>query len=141
MALYDKATKVAPVSTLAPQAVTAAVNGATVDLQNFEAATVVFNLGAFTGTTPTATLDIQDSPDGAVWTSVVAANLIGGALPAAAAVIPANTPALVKRGYIGIQRYLRACVTAVSGTTPSLLLSAHVTREMPRTLPTAASAL
>jgi hypothetical protein len=121
-------------SSIRAQAVTAAVNGAGVELANFNSATVVFDLGTFAGTTPTATIKIQESDDNVTFTDVAAADLIGGALPG----IDATTDETVyKRGYIGIKKYVRVIVSAIAGTSPSLPMSAVVIRGHARTYPVA----
>lgn len=113
-------------ASIAAQTVTAAVNGASVDLQGFESATFSLDLGTFAGTTPTATIKIQESADGTTFTDVAAADLLGGALPASFAA--ADAAKTYKRGYIGDKRYVRAIVSAVTGTGPSLPLSVTVIR-------------
>lgn len=133
MATADLYHEMSPASSIVAQAVTAPVNGAAVDLQGFDGALILIDAGTFSGTTPTATVKIQDSPDSTTWTDVAAANLIGGALPAT--IDTTNDVTLYERAYRGVQRYLRVIVSAVTGTTPSLPLSAVITRSNARKKP------
>lgn len=133
MASRDLYNSVSPASSIVAQAVTATVNGTGVDLQGFESADVLIDLGTFAGTTPTATIQIQESDDNSTFTAVAAADLIGGALPAT--IDPTNDVALYERGYIGTKRYIRVAVTAVTGTSPSLPMSAVVVRGHARSKP------
>lgn len=85
---------------------------------------LVIALGVFAGTTPTATLQIQDSPDNSVWTLVPAALLAGG--PVIPQITPANANTVIRRAYIGLNRYVRVAITAMAGTGPSLPICALV---------------
>jgi hypothetical protein len=72
-----------------------------------------------TGTTPTLTPLIEESDDNSTYTTVAAADLIGGAPPVFDSTY-ANS--VVKRGYRGTKRYVRARYSAVSGTSPSFTM-------------------
>lgn len=137
MGVWDDSQDLDAVDTILPQLLTAAANGTTVDLSGYDAASIVFALGVFGGTGPSASIDIQDSPDGTTWTSVPAASLVGGALPTITPGVSDNQ--VCKRGYLGLQRYIRAAVTAISGTGPSLPICAVAVRSRPVKLPTAAT--
>ena len=126
MAIRDLYNNVSPATSLSARAVAAAVNGAGVDMQGFDSADILIDLGTFAGTTPTATIQIQESDDNTNFTAVAAADLIGGALPAS--IDTTNDETLYERGYIGSKRYIRVAVTAVGGTGPSLPMSAVVVR-------------
>jgi hypothetical protein len=108
---------------LAPASRTAAVNGTGVDLANFDKAAVVLDLGAIGGTSPSFTFQVQDSDDNSAFAAVAAADLDGGQPAAVTA-----GGAISEVGYHGIKRYLRVAITAVSGTSPTLLCSATVVR-------------
>lgn len=123
------------VQSIAPQAVTAALNGAGVDLQNFNAALFVVDLGAIAGTTPTADIALQESDDNVTFTAIAAGNLLGGGQ--IAQITGANDAQVYKRGYIGTKRYVRAAVTATGGTSPSLPMSAHLVLGEPYDAPVA----
>lgn len=117
---------------VAPQAVTAAINGSGVDRANFDSVEFEINLGTFGGTTPTATIKLQESDDNSTFTDIVAADILGGALPT---IDTTNDVAVHKRGYIGNKRYVRGIVSAVSGTTPSLPMSITVIKGCARKYP------
>lgn len=121
------------VNSINAQAVTATLNGTSADLQGFESAQVLIDLGTFGGTTPTATIQIQDSADDATFAAVAAADLQGGALPDP--IDTTNDAQLLVRGYIGSKRYVRVAVTATGGTSPSLPMSATIQRGHARTQP------
>jgi hypothetical protein len=102
------------------------------NMQGYESAEFAFLIGAVSGTTPTATLLIEESADNSTFTTVAAADLIGGALP----VLDGTQNIVVKRGYRGILQYVRARVSAMTGTTPSYAIGCVITQSHPRHLPT-----
>jgi hypothetical protein len=106
---------------LAPASRTATVNGTGIDLANADGATAIMQAGAAGGTTPSFTFKVQESDDDSTYADVAAADLVGSQ---PAAVTAAQAP--VRVGYIGKKRYLRWAITAVSGTSPTLLCSAGV---------------
>jgi len=128
----DLYSNISPATSLAPQVATATGDGAAVDLTGFESATVLLTLGNFGGTSPTATVKIQSSPDNSAWTDVAAADLIGGALPS---LTGSNDSTTYSRGYRGDVRYLRVIISAVGGTDPTLPVSAVVVRSHARENP------
>lgn len=130
--LYDGSSGLSPASTLVPQVATGAVTGVSIDLSGFESATVVINLGTFGGTTPGANIRIQESDDGSVWGNVGPEDLIGGALPA---FDTSNDAAVIRRGYSGSKQFLRVTIPSVSGTSPTIPISALVLRGDARTQP------
>lgn len=133
--MRDLYNDIAPAQSLSPRAVTAAVNGAGVDLRGFDSATFLVDTGTITGTTPTATVALQESDDNVTFTAIAAADLLGGALPAS--IDPTNDDTLYRRGYLGTRRYVRVAVTAVSGTGPSLPMAGSVVRGHPAQAPVA----
>jgi hypothetical protein len=127
-----------PTVSIAPQTVTTTLNGTGVDHAGYQAAALLIALGVFAGTTPTATIQVQESDDNISFTAVSAANLAnGGVIPQ---ITPANANTMIRRGYLGLKRYLRVAVTAIAGTTPSLPLCAVVLLDSAEKQPTAASA-
>lgn len=124
--IKDIYNSLSPASSIAAQAVATPVNGAGVDLAGFAGADVLIDLGTFAGTTPTATVQIQESDDNVTYTAVAATDLIGGALPAT--IDTTNDATLYELGYIGAKRYLRVAVTAIGGTGASLPMSAVIVR-------------
>jgi hypothetical protein len=133
MASRDLYNNITAAASIGAQAVTAALNGSSVDMANYASAVVLLDLGTFAGTTPSATIQIQESDDNSTFTAVAAADLHGGALPGT--IDTTNDAQLYERGYIGQKRYLRVAITAIAGTGPSLPLSAVIVRGHPRKAP------
>lgn len=119
------------VPSIAPQSLTAAANGAGVDVRGFDAAAVEFNAGATSGTTPSFIFAVQESDDNATFTDVAAANLQG-----VAPTVTTTNAGITTVGYIGTKRYIRAIAKTVTGTTPTLLASASVVLGRPSWMPT-----
>jgi hypothetical protein len=103
-------------TSISPAAHAATATGSGVDLQAFEAATVVLNVGTITDGTHTPKL--QESADNSTFTDVAAADQLGSLV---ALVSSTNQ----KVSYIGGQRYLRV-VSTVSGATTGGVYSALV---------------
>lgn len=127
--MRDLQSNLGPAQSIAPQAVTATVDGSGVDLRDYDGAMVQIDLGTFGGTTPTATIEIEESDDDATYTAVAAADLLGGAQ--LATIDTTNDAQIHKRGYIGTKRYVRVAVTAIAGTSPSLPMAASIVRGLP----------
>lgn len=130
MSRTDLKSRVSVAQSLAPASRTAAVNGTGVDLAGYDAATVVLDLGAAGGTTPSFTFEVQHSDDNSSYAAVAAADLDSGQPAAVTA-----GGSVVEIGYRGIKRYVRVAITAATGTSPTLLCSATVVRGKPRKLP------
>ncbi len=109
---------------LVPASRSAVVNGSGVDLRGYGSACVVLDIGAVGGTTPSFTFEVQESDDNSAFTAVDAGNLQG----AIAAITDAEANSVVRVGYLGTKRYIRAAITAVSGTSPTILCSSGVAR-------------
>ena len=116
---------------LAPASQTAAVDGASIDLQGFNSACAVIDAGAIGGTTPSFTFEVQESDDDAAFTAVADTDLEG--------VEPVLTAggSVTRVGYTGSKRYLRVAITAATGTTPTLLCSASFVLGHPAGAPVA----
>ena len=106
------------VTSIAPAAHAASVNGSGVDLQGFEGAMVSFIVGTITDGTHTPS--IEESDDDSTYTAVAAADLDGSLSNLAS-----NTNQRV--GYHGNKRYIRA-VSTVSGATTGGVYAATVVR-------------
>src|SRR4051812_5540596 len=87
---------------LAPAARTTTASGTGVDLQDFDAAMVVFHPGAITDGTHAPS--VEESDDDSTYTAVAAGDLHG-----TLANLAANTVQRV--GYLGTKRYIRAKIT------------------------------
>lgn len=124
--MRDLFNNIDPASSIAAQAVTATVNGAGVNLQGYNGADFLVDLGTFAGTTPTATIKFQESDDNTTFTDVAATDLLNGAN--SIAVDTTNDAQVHRRGYVGKKQYVRVIVSAIAGTTPSLPMSATVVR-------------
>ncbi|OFW99184.1 MAG: hypothetical protein A3E78_14240 [Alphaproteobacteria bacterium RIFCSPHIGHO2_12_FULL_63_12] len=112
--MLDRSQRYNALETIAPQTIAGDLNGSTVDRSGAEAASVLFHIGAWTsGSIPFV---VQDSDDGAAWSNVTAANLVGTA-PTVTDATQDGT--VVEVGYVGIKQYLRAIVTG-SGGGPSV---------------------
>lgn len=114
---------------IAPVVVTATTTSAAIDLQGFESAALIVNTGAIGGAGDfTAKLQESDA-SGSGFADVDAAHLTG--------TFPASLEAdsVVKVGYIGFKRYLKAVVTKNSGT--SIAASAVLIKGHPHDAPVA----
>jgi glycerol kinase len=120
------------VQSIRSQVVTAAVNGSSADLQNFNSAEFMIDLGTFAGTTPTATIKLQESEDNVTFTDISTEDILGGALPV---IDTTNDESVHKRGYLGNKRYVRGIVSATTGTGPSLPMSITVVKGHARKYP------
>lgn len=128
----ELANQISVVSSISAEAVTAVTDGAGVNLADFNAATVIVNLGTFAGTTPTATVEIEESADNATFTAVAATDLTG-AIPAQ--IDTTNDATVYKVGYKGSKQYIRVTVSAIAGAGASLPISATVIRSHGRKYP------
>jgi hypothetical protein len=118
---------------LLPAEQTAAANGASADLQGFNSACVIIDAGASGGTTPDFTFEIQESDDDTTFTAVAAVDLQG----AEPQITSANDNDIYRVGYIGNKRYIRAVISAVTGSSPTLLCSASIIRSHAEQAPVA----
>lgn len=130
--MRDLKSNIKRVSALSPQSVNAAVNGAGVDRAGFESAAISFNCGAIGGTSPSFTLEVQESDDNATFTAVADKDLLG-----TEPVVNATNAGTFTVGYMGSKRFVRPVVKAVSGTSPTLLIEASVILGHPRSRPVA----
>lgn len=115
--MRDLANNIAPVATIAPAVLSATTTGAGVDLLGANSAALIISTGAIVGSAVMVP-KLQDSDDNSTFTDVAAADLVGS-LPAQLA-----AASIVKVGYIGTKRYVRAVLTLSSGT--SIAASATV---------------
>ena len=121
--MKDLKNNIGVVQSLAPAERNSDANGTGVDLQGFESATVVIDMGA-EGITLSSTnkieIELEHSDDNATYTDVTSSADVIGATPDSNGVIatfddPAEAPAISSVGYIGGKRYIRA-VANFSGT-------------------------
>lgn len=107
MASRDVRLELDPQVSIAPQSISAAVNGSAVDLEGAEAALILLDSGA---ATTAATVIIQESADDSAWSAVADTDLIGLSGNAAGVLQTANS--IVKVSYVGSLRYVRVTVKA-----------------------------
>lgn len=125
--MRDAQSRLDPVQSLAPAARTASANGSSADLANYDSATVLIDVGAFTD--GSHTFEVQESDDDSTFTAVAAADLIGDSEPVVDGA--ADDDQIYKIGYVGSKRYLRVATT-VSGTTTGAVYGAQILRGNPR---------
>lgn len=129
MASKDHVNSIGVALAVSPAVLTATNTSAAIDLQGFEAATVVVSTGAIAGS-GNFTPKLQESDaSGSGFTDVAAKDLIGS-FPA---VLAADTA--YKVGYLGSKRYVRTVITLNSGT--SIAASAAIIRAHARSKPVA----
>lgn len=124
MATRDLYSNLSVVQSLAPASRTATANGTGVDLRGYDSAAAVIDAGLAGGTSPSFTFELQESDDNSTFTAVADADLDG----TEPAVTTANDEQIHLLGYKGTKRYLRVAITAVTGTSPTLLCGATVMR-------------
>ena len=121
--MRDLKNNIGVVQSLAPAARSSDADGTGVDLQGFESATIVIDMGA-EGITLSSTnkieIELEHSDDNSTFTDVTSSADVIGATPDSNGVIatfddPAEAPAIASVGYIGGKRYIRA-VANFSGT-------------------------
>lgn len=130
--MRDLKSNIKPVQSLVPINRNAAANGAGVDLSGFNAASVLFSIGAIGGTaSPTFTFEVQESDDNTTFTAVADRDIRG--------IEPTITTAnqISQVAYLGYKRYIRAVLKTVSGTSPTLDCGAAVILGHPTSAPTA----
>ena len=121
--MKDLKNNIGVVQSLAPAERNSDANGTGVDLQGFESATVVIDMGAegiTLSTTNKIEIELEHSDDNATYTDVTSSADVIGATPDSNGVIatfddPGEAPAISSVGYIGGKRYIRA-VANFSGT-------------------------
>lgn len=103
-------------------------NGNTIDTQYFEALEFIAQIDAYT--TGTATLNLQESDDGSVWTDVDPEFILG--FESATVLNAANTSTRI--GYSGKKRYAR--IQLVAASTAVYYFSGVAVLGHPHTAPT-----
>ncbi|MDI4663685.1 hypothetical protein K9U40_04975 [Xanthobacter autotrophicus] len=109
--MRDLVNNIGTVLAISPAVLAATVTGAALDLRGFNSAVLVVNTGAIVGAGAfTVKLQESDTDVPGDFTDVAAADL-HGAYPTSLA-----ADSVVKVGYRGFKRYLRAVITKNSGT-------------------------
>ena len=117
------------VVSLAGTARIATANGTGVDLQPYNAGTIV--VVPVSWTDGTHALTVQESDDNSTFTNVAAGQL-DGTMPTLSGAGGVSTISRV--GYLGTKRYIRV-VSTVSGATTGAVYAAMVLRGSPRRMP------
>ena len=124
--------------TLAAAAVDDPANGTGVDLSDANAAEVIIAVGTIGGSaSPGFTVQVQESDESAAnFTKVADGDLLGGGgeLESTAA----NADEADTRGHNGNKQYVRVAVTAETGTSPTIPMSAVVVKHRLRHIGAAA---
>jgi hypothetical protein len=94
--------------TINPGVKTAAVTGSSVDLQGYDGAEIVINVG--TRTDSTFVTNLQESDDASTWSDVAAADMIG-----TEPTISGTSNTVYQLGYKGSKRYVRLNSGFVAG--------------------------
>ncbi|MFG1340553.1 hypothetical protein [Xanthobacter autotrophicus] len=109
--MRDLKNNIGAVQAIAPAVLAATTTGAALDLLGFASATLVVNTGAIVAAGDfTAKLQESDTTISGDFTDVAAANL-HGTFPASLA-----ADSVVRVGYAGTKRYVRAVITKNGGT-------------------------
>ncbi len=123
MTRHNLKNRLAVSQSLAPQELTGAANGTSVDIKAYGGVLAVLDVGVATGTSPTCDIRLEESADNSTFGAVAAADLVGGLV---AQLTDANDAQVYERGYLGSKRYLRWACTATGGTSPVFPLSASI---------------
>ncbi len=127
--MRDLYNNVAVDQAIIPAVYAATTAGAVVDLLGFNSAALVINSGAIAGSGLYVVSLEESDASGSGFAAVAAADL-QGELPASLA-----ADSVVKVGYIGHKRYLRATITKTSGT--SIAAGAVIVKGNPASAPVA----
>jgi hypothetical protein len=108
--MKDLSNNIVPVVSIINAVKTAAANGTGVDLQGYESATVLVDVGAEGDTLSSSVyfeLSLEESDDDSTYTDVVQADIVDGTI--------ASGGIFFRVGYVGNKRYIRV-VLAKTGT-------------------------
>ena len=125
--MKDLSNNIVPVVSLAAAVRTAAANGTGVDLQGYESATVLVDVGAEGDTLSSSVyfeVSLEESDDDSTYTDVVQADIVDGTIASGGIFLkldgttggdPDTTGGIFRVGYVGNKRYIRV-VLAKTGT-------------------------
>lgn len=125
--MKDLSNNINPAVSLAAAVRTAAANGTGVDLQGYESATVLVDVGAEGDTLSSSVyfeISLEESDDNSTFTDVAQASIIDGTIAAGGIFLkldgtaggnPDTAGGIFRVGYVGNKRYLRV-VIAKTGT-------------------------
>jgi hypothetical protein len=125
--MKDLSNNISPAVSLAAAVRTAAANGTGVDLQGYESATVLVDVGAEGDTLSSSVhfeISLEESDDDSTYTDVAQASIIDGTIASGGIFLkldgttggdPDSTGGIFRVGYVGNKRYIRV-VIAKTGT-------------------------
>lgn len=125
--MYDLSNSISPVVSLAAAVRTAAANGTGVDLQGYESATVLVDVGAEGDTLSSSVhfeVSLEESDDNSTFTDVAQAGIVDGTIAAGGIFLkldgtaggnPDTAGGIFRVGYVGGKRYIRV-VLAKTGS-------------------------
>ena len=125
--MKDLSNSISPAVSLAAAVRTAAANGTGVDLQGYESATVLVDVGAEGDTLSSSVffeVSLEESDDNATFTDVEQAGIVDGTIASGGIFLkldgttggdPDTTGGIFRVGYVGGKRYIRV-VLAKTGT-------------------------
>jgi len=125
--MKDLSNNIVPVVSLAAATRTAAANGTGVDLQGYESATVLVDVGAEGDTLSGSVyfeVSLEESDDDSTYTDVAQASIVDGTIAAGGIFLkldgttggnPDSAGGIFRVGYVGNSRYIRV-VLAKTGT-------------------------
>lgn len=125
--MKDLSNNIVPVVSIINAVKTAAANGTGVDLQGYEGATVIVDVGAEGDTLSSSVhfeISLEESDDNSTFTDVAQAGIIDGTISAGGIFLkldgttngdPGTTGGIFRVGYVGGKRYIRV-VLAKTGT-------------------------
>ena len=125
--MYDLSNSISPAVSLAAAVRTAAANGTGVDLQGYESATVLVDVGAEGDTLSGSVyfeVSLEESDDNSTFTDVAQAGIVDGTIAAGGIFLkldgtaggdPDTSGGIFRVGYVGGKRYIRV-VLAKTGS-------------------------
>lgn len=125
--MYDLSNSISPAVSLAAAVRTAAANGTGVDLQGYESATVLVDVGAEGDTLSSSVyfeVSLEESDDNSTFTDVAQAGIVDGTIAAGGIFLkldgtaggdPDTAGGIFRVGYVGGKRYIRV-VLAKTGS-------------------------
>ena len=125
--MKDLSNNISPAVSLAAAVRSAAANGTGVDLQGYESATVLVDVGAEGDTLSSSVhfeISLEESDDDSTYTDVAQASIIDGTIASGGIFLkldgttggdPDTTGGIFRVGYVGNKRYIRV-VIAKTGT-------------------------
>lgn len=138
---FSSVRSVSAASSIDAQALTADETGDGVDLQGYEEALIVAQVGTTTTTlnnTNHVTLEVEESDDGTTWNDVAAGDLVGAESPGVIKDLDADADkeSVFLASYIGNKQHIRVHYNE-HGTVASLPIAICVIRGRPQTAPPA----